>query len=289
MRKSRRQILIEFNRSVIALSLLLLAGCGGHKESYKEVINASDWGSEMLAQDPEDLYKVEDPTPEKEATDTPTDSIEVAAAPATPAVSAESKPTVATPVPQPTAPTRAILGPGNLAEVFNDSNHCQMNHARRLGIRPITDLASYYNTSRPIVKVATNEDFVVAPLTHSYPYLVPEAADLLHVIGRNFRDSVKSKGLGDYRIVATSLLRTPNTVKMLRRVNGNATEQSTHQYATTFDISYSTFNLASGPNIANQEQLKLILGEVLRDLRRQNRCMVKYEIKSPCFHITATQ
>jgi len=27
---------------------------------------------------------------------------------------------------------------------------------------------------------------------------------------------------------------------------------------------------------------------VLWDLRKQNKCMVKFERKSPCFHITAT-
>jgi hypothetical protein len=30
-----------------------------------------------------------------------------------------------------------------------------------------------------------------------------------------------------------------------------------------------------------------LLGEVLRDLRNQGRCLVKYEYKTACFHITA--
>ena len=32
--------------------------------------------------------------------------------------------------------------------------------------------------------------------------------------------------------------------------------------------------------------LKNVLGEVLRDLRKQNKCYVKYEVKQRCFHIT---
>ena len=33
--------------------------------------------------------------------------------------------------------------------------------------------------------------------------------------------------------------------------------------------------------------LKAVLGEVLRDLKKQGRCYVKHEVKQACFHITA--
>ena len=32
--------------------------------------------------------------------------------------------------------------------------------------------------------------------------------------------------------------------------------------------------------------LKWVLSEVLRDMRQANRCLVKYEVKQGCFHIT---
>lgn len=35
------------------------------------------------------------------------------------------------------------------------------------------------------------------------------------------------------------------------------------------------------------DTLKLVLSEVLRDLRKADRCYVKYELKQGCFHITA--
>ena len=178
---------------------------------------------------------------------------------------------------------------GRLHEIFNDSNHYQLEHARRLGIEPMGAPGSYYNTRRPLVKIETNKDFVVDELRHSYPYLVPEAANLLHDIGRNFQDSLASRGGGKYRIIVTSVLRTPTTVKRLRRVNGNATQESTHQYGTTFDITYTRFNPAEGQDINSQEDLKNLLGEVLYDLHRQGRCMIKYERKSPCFHITVVK
>ena len=34
------------------------------------------------------------------------------------------------------------------------------------------------------------------------------------------------------------------------------------------------------------DTLKLVLSEVLRDLREAERCYVKYELKQGCFHIT---
>ncbi|MDE6009872.1 MAG: hypothetical protein K2F87_00300 [Muribaculaceae bacterium] len=178
---------------------------------------------------------------------------------------------------------------GRLHEVFNDSNHFQLEHARRLGIEPMTGIGTYYNTRRPLVKVETNRDFVVDELRHSYPYLVPEAERLLHDIGRNFQDSLASRGGGRYRIIVTSVLRTPVTVKRLRRVNGNATQESTHQYGTTFDITYTRFDPINGKEVNTQGDLKNLLGEVLYDLRRQGRCLVKYERRSPCYHITVVE
>lgn len=179
---------------------------------------------------------------------------------------------------------------GRLAEVFNDSNYLQLQHAERLGIHPISGtLSSFYNTTRPLVKIENNPDFAVEELTHSYPFLVPEAATLLHEIGANFSKELENRGGGKYKIIVTSALRTPDTVKRLKRVNRNAVEQSTHQYGTTFDITYNRFSTSDGRETVASEDFKLLLAEVIEQLRAQGRCLVKYEIKSPCFHITVTR
>ena len=120
------------------------------------------------------------------------------------------------------------------------------------------------------------------------PYLVPEAAQLLETIGRNFEDSLRTHNASGHKFRVTSVLRTAHSVKKLRRVNRNATDSSTHQLGTTFDISYAHFNNDGRSPQVSDEQLKYILAEVLYDLRRQNKCLVKFERKSPCFHITAT-
>ncbi len=178
---------------------------------------------------------------------------------------------------------------GRLADVFNDSNHLHLGHAERMGIAPIYDIRSLYRTRRPIVKVETNKDFRIDKLTHSLPFLVPEAETLLHDIGRAFHDTVAARKGGDYRIIVTSVLRTPCSVKRLTRINRNAVSQSTHQYATTFDITYTRFESLGKSDETSPEDLKNILGEILHRLRAEGRCMVKYERKSPCFHITVAR
>lgn len=177
---------------------------------------------------------------------------------------------------------------GPLRKVFNDSNHVQMEAARELGILPIYEDNDILNLQRPLELIESCPDFYVDKLTHSFPYLVPEAADLLHDIGKAFNDSLAARGGGAYRMKVTSVLRTPVTVKKLRRINRNATEESTHQYGTTFDISYSKF-ICDDPLQPHRtfEDLKNLLAEVLDDMRRQGRCYVKFEFKQSCFHITA--
>lgn len=178
---------------------------------------------------------------------------------------------------------------GNLAELFNDSNKYQYAYAEKLGITPVEGVGDAFYTSRPLVQIATNKFYVLDELTHSVPFLVPEAAILLRDIGRNFIDSLGHRGADGYRVIVTSVLRTPQSVKSLRRVNRNATDSSTHKFGTTFDITYSRFACADSSRTIHDGDLKNLLAEVLLDLRKQNRCMVKFEKKSPCFHITVTR
>lgn len=202
----------------------------------------------------------------------------------------ESKPHVLTSIRQgPRYHDRIHINPiGRLNEVFNDSNKYQYAAAERLGIIPIRTLAEAYFTSRPIVKIESNQYYTLDSLSHSLPYLVPEAGQLLSDIGSNFIDSLARRGADGYRIRVTSLLRTPQTVRRLRRVNRNAVDSSTHQFGTTFDISFTRFHCLDTTRTINEEDLKNLLGEVLLDLRNQRRCLVKYERKGGCFHITTT-
>lgn len=176
---------------------------------------------------------------------------------------------------------------GSLGRVFNDRNDIHLAHAKAGGIKPLTDIASAWKASEGLMEVRSCRYYWVDSLVHSYPYLTPEALDLLNEICINFHDSLEVRGGGAYRPKVTSLLRTPQTVKQLRRVNRNATSASAHQFGTTFDLSYSKF-ICDDPNQTHRtfEDLKNLLGEVVADLRRGGRCVVKHERRQACFHIT---
>lgn len=176
---------------------------------------------------------------------------------------------------------------GSLGSVFNDINNIQLPAAEALGIKPISGPKDAWRVSKPIDKIDDCDEYYVEELTHSVPYLVPEAADLLKDIGRRFNDSLAVRGGGDYKIKVTSVLRTEGAVSKLRRRNINATANSAHRYGTTFDISYIRFYSDSLTVPRTQEDLKNLLGEVLKDVRDEGRCYVKYERKQGCFHITA--
>lgn len=177
---------------------------------------------------------------------------------------------------------------GNYATVFHDGTDVHDSAANRIGIPVLTDMRSHWNLPRPLVKVTSCRDFFVDPLTHSVPYLVPEAADILHEIGRRFADSVAARGGSQYRLRVTSITRTPESVGRLRKVNKNAIANSVHQRATTFDISYARF-IPDANNTVNRsvDDLKGVLAEVLLAMRREGKIYVIYERRQPCFHITA--
>lgn len=175
---------------------------------------------------------------------------------------------------------------GRLDEMFNDSNFVHWAEAERIGIEPLTDTRSHLATRRPLVKITSCADFYVEELTHSRPYLIPEGSAMLHEIGRRFNDSLAARGGGRYRIKVTSVLRTPATVKRLRRVNRNAVDSSVHQLGTTVDISYARFAVDATEKTHSAEELKSILVEVLHAMRKEGKCWVKCEFKQPCFHIT---
>ena len=95
------------------------------------------------------------------------------------------------------------------------------------------------------------------------------------------------RGVQNYKatfLIVTSVLRSESDVVKLRRRNGNATERSCHLFGTTFDICYNRYHAVTQP--VRDDTLKWVLCEVLRDMREQGRCYIKYEVKQGCFHMT---
>lgn len=175
---------------------------------------------------------------------------------------------------------------GSLGRVFNDSNKFHIAVAEVNGITPFYTVADVWNQAGKLERIQSCEAYYVDNLTHSLPYLTPRAHRLLTDIGYAFRDSLSARGGGYYRVKVTSVLRTPELVKKLRRRNRAAVDTSAHLFGTTFDISYAKFICDSVNIPRTQEDLKNLLGEVIEAERQKGRCYVKYERKQGCFHIT---
>lgn len=176
----------------------------------------------------------------------------------------------------------------NFRREFNDLNDEHLSVAKKIGVAA-HDVENIYEDDilEKLQPLNDEEAYIVDELTHSVPFLVPRAAELLSEIGRSFQDSLVAHHLPPYKLIVTSVLRTGKDVKKLGRRNINASKNSAHCYATTFDITYKRFHALSDEDDVAQIKLKLVLGEVLRDLKKQGRCYVKHEVKQACFHITA--
>ena len=169
-----------------------------------------------------------------------------------------------------------IRGVSNIGRTFGDLNSKQLAVAQTIGIAPIASRKQAEEMTEKLTLIDDNERYSVDSLTHSIPYLIPGAAALLDTIGQNFLDSLDSKGLNPNKIIVTSVLRTQHDVKRLRRRNTNASANSTHAYGTTFDISWKRFDKVEDPDgrpmqDVGADTLKLVLAEVLRDLKQAAR------------------
>ena len=159
-----------------------------------------------------------------------------------------------------------------------------------------------------MVEIFTCDRYKVDSLEHSIPYLVPEAKDLLDDLGADFAETLKAHHLPPYKFIITSVTRTLAQRDELGGKNVNAAKESSHCYGTTIDISWKRFDpiskqaeaLKEGSNIMlpegsstkedgsedKTEELKRALASLLYQYRAAGRCLVKYERKQACFHIT---
>ncbi len=170
--------------------------------------------------------------------------------------------------------------------IFNDLNDTQLEAARRNGLKSAPNTADVENDSR-LVKIESNRYYQVDKLTHSMPYLVPKAAQLVEDMGRAFQDSLFNRGYSrNHKFTVTSVLRTQETVRSLQKTNPNSTTNSAHCYGTTVDISYFTFQIPETGKTASVEKMRQVLMQVVYDMRSAGRCYVKYEKKQTCLHIT---
>lgn len=189
-----------------------------------------------------------------------------------------------------------VRGVLSFTDAFPDQNDVQILAAERNGVRPMSSRKQVEKmvAEHKLVCINNSPYFAVDRLTHSLPYLVPRAYQLLQTISINFIDSLQSKGLKPHIPIVTSVLRTDEDINKLRRSgNVNSITNSAHCYGTTVDITYTRFMpLVDNPGEEKIEQTKYdftlqqVLSEVLNDLRKKGACYVKYERLQACYHLT---
>ena len=190
------------------------------------------------------------------------------------------------------------------AAVLNDRNAIQLEAAKRFGLHsPLPSREGAEAATAGLTRIESCDAYTVDSLEYSIPFLTTAAEALVKDIGEAFRDSVRAAELGEYRIIVTSVLRTVEDVECLRASgNRNAVPNSTHCFATTFDLSYERFyRLANAEEwmtavrdphdvtdiaYADPEKLTNILVGIVTRLRAQGRCYSIFERGENCIHIT---
>jgi hypothetical protein len=196
----------------------------------------------------------------------------------------------------------SLLHPNSYGKVkvdwYHDYNSVHLRYAKRSGFAPFNSTSAFRDGLKKLlredklVKISSNKYYVVKRLSHSHPYLTPEAAQLLEDIGKRFRKKLDENGMGNYAYHITSLLRTKESQKSLSRSNTNASSNTSHLYGTTFDIAYRSVAKRPLPwmtvEVYDAKAIKL-LSEAIGELRRERRCVVVTERIEKCFHITVIQ
>jgi len=179
------------------------------------------------------------------------------------------------------------------SDILKDKNDIHLLHAQKNGLKNHFSTDSVFNLEIDeyvrksiLVKVSENGYYQLKSLTHSQPYLIPEAVDMLNEIGFRFQKKLEEKKYNKYRFRVTSLLRTEETQNKLCSRNGNATSHSAHLYGTTVDISYKNFYNVKNDTIESSYEAVQTLTKVLVEMRQECKFLAVRERKQSCFHLT---
>jgi hypothetical protein len=212
-----------------------------------------------------------------------------------------------------------LLTPAQEAAFRRFGNPQQLQRARALGVRPADAAArdAAVQAGRLVRLEDSTAYWVVRELTHSEPYVTPDARALLAEMGRRFQQRLDAMGVPRYRLEVTSVLRTAEDQAELRRVNPNAAlGESTHEYGTTLDVTYASYAAPAEPELdldaaaapwlepyldritaallesvaaRNSLELRAILGLVMLELQNEGAVMVTLERLQPVYHFTVAR
>ena len=144
-----------------------------------------------------------------------------------------------------------LLSDDEIAQLRRSRNARHVELAQRFGVGPpdtraeADSLATRYG----LMSIATDSLYVVLPGQYSLPQLTPSAAASLDSVAVRFRQRLADRGLPPFRFAVSSVWRTGADQAALRGVNVNAAaDRSSHEYATTYDITYNPTRYSPAPD-----------------------------------------
>ncbi len=179
------------------------------------------------------------------------------------------------------------------SDKLNDPNEVQLPIAEKNGLRKPFNTTEEFEAkidslkrASVLIEVTDNKFYQLKTLSHSKPYLIPEAVDMLNEIGFRFQKKLHEKKYNNYRFRLTSMLRTEETQSKLTHCNRNATQHSAHLYGTTVDISYKNFYNTKKDTVESSYEAVQTLTKVLVEMRQECKFLAVRERHQSCFHIT---
>jgi hypothetical protein len=141
---------------------------------------------------------------------------------------------------------------------------------------------------RELFRIRNGRGFIIEDLSYSYPYLTKDGKELIGEMGKRFRKKISGTGLRGSDFNITSMTRTTEILRKLRKSNSNVSDNSPHVYGNAFDISYVRFSEKKWfVTDCDKYYLKEALAEVIWQMREEKKCWATYEINQGCFHIVA--
>lgn len=136
-------------------------------------------------------------------------------------------------------------------------------------------------------KIDDNKYYEIPHLSNSLPYLHSDAKRFLNVLGSRFCERLEDEGIRPYRFSVTSILRTLDDQKKLRKSNVNATpNNSSHYYGRTFDIAQTRFFERGESDPVYSYRLRNLLLRELIEMQNEGLCYVLLEAQTKCIHVT---
>lgn len=175
---------------------------------------------------------------------------------------------------------------------YNNNSHLEVAQIKGLK-KPLDSKDDYkanpkeFSSRYQLDEISDNKYYEIPHLSNSIPYLQAPAKEFLNLLGERFCKQLEELGIEKYRYSVTSILRTLEDQKSLRKSNVNATpNNSSHYYGRTFDISQTRFfERGTSTPVYSYRLRNLLLRELIK-MQDEGKCYVLLERQTKCIHVT---